>query len=143
MGAPVAHGRKRNGCFYAEDCWWSGAGAVALLTEPIERYLCGKSGVSAADESWRLYRYLKELAGIRYPVECEHPNVERALLREGDGLLVVLVNHSAAPNEVELAVDSAIAGLDGLDGRPYHVAEGRCRVVLGANGGIVLRAQAG
>ncbi|NLC57358.1 MAG: cellulase family glycosylhydrolase [Armatimonadetes bacterium] len=117
-----------------------GEGVVAFLAEPVERYLCGRSGVSATDETWRLYRYLKALAGIRAPIECAHPNVEVGLLREGENRVVVLVNHSDSPVEAVLTVDPSVAGLADLDGRPAAVAAGTCTVELPANGGAVLRA---
>ena len=111
-----------------------GEGVVAFLAEPVERYLCGRSGVSATDETWRLYRYLKALAGIRAPIECAHPNVEVGLLREGENRVVVLVNHSDSPVEAVLTVDPSVAGLADLDGR--LPAAGTCTWNT-ANGGAV------
>ncbi len=123
-----------------EKAWKQGK--VVLLNEPVERYLCRKSGASVADETWRLYRYLKALAGIGYPLECTHPNVECGLLREGDGLLAVLVNHSAGQLAVEAQVlDPAILGLADVDGQEYPIREGRCALTLKANSGLVLRAR--
>ncbi len=116
-------------------------GAVVFLAEPVERYLCGRSGVSAADETWRLYLSLKELAGIHAPIECDDACVEVGLLREGDSLLVVLVNHSEAGRSVRLAVDPAVSSLAGLEGREHPISAGTCALVLEPNVGLVLRAK--
>jgi beta-galactosidase len=123
--------------FLVEHRWQRGS--VVFCAEPVERYLCGKPGVARHDETWRLYRYLKSVAGIRAVVEAEQPDVECGLLREGDRLLAVLVNHSEEPLEARLAVDGSIQALDDLDGRSFPAKSGTCRIPLEANGGLVLR----
>jgi hypothetical protein len=113
---------------------------VILATEPIERYLCGKPGISPRDASWRLYRYLKAAAGISYAVECDHPDVECCLLHEGERLMVVLVNHSDATVEAELRGSADVAVLTALDGQAHELINGVTWIALAANQGLVLRA---
>ena len=119
--------------FLVEHRWQRGS--VVFCAEPVERYLCGKPGVARSDETWRLYRYLKSVAGIRAVVEAEQPDIECGLLREGDRLLAVLVNHSEEPLEARLAVDGSIHALeiwtDGAFRQSQERAESRWKRTAG------------
>ncbi|MCJ7739392.1 MAG: cellulase family glycosylhydrolase [Anaerolineae bacterium] len=73
-----------------------GQGHTLICAYPLEQML-GLVPNAFADDSpyWRLYRALKELAGIRSPFDVEEPEVELGLLSGSDRHYVVLVNHSS------------------------------------------------
>lgn len=123
--------------FIVEHGWQNGR--VIWVGEPVERYLCGKSGLSVTDETWRIYRYLRDAAGIVAPVQSEQPNVECGLLQEGDQLLAVLTNHSAAPISASLTLAPPFTHLTRLDGQVFPATDGVCTVELAANAGMILR----
>lgn len=72
-----------------------GLGRVVVCTHPVELLLAEIPDAHGdADESWRLYRLLAELAGCARPHD---PATSRYELRGPEGSLVLLANHSGRP----------------------------------------------
>ena len=91
-GQVVAHDQDGNPALVVHD---SGMGHTVLCAYPIEHML-GVTPNAFEDRSsyWRLYRALKELAGIQSPFTVDQPEVEVGCLCGADRDYVVLVNHA-------------------------------------------------
>jgi endo-1,4-beta-mannosidase len=89
----VAHDQDGNPALVVHDL---GKGHTVLCAYPIEHML-GITPNAFEDGSsyWRLYRALKELAGIRSLFTVDHPGVEVGWLSGTDRDYVVLVNHTS------------------------------------------------
>ncbi|TZE82422.1 beta-galactosidase trimerization domain-containing protein [Calorimonas adulescens] len=70
-----------------------GNGKTILVTYPIELYLSYMPDVYKADKSYLIYRYAKELSGIRYDVSVDSPYIEVKEFDYEDKTLIIFINH--------------------------------------------------
>ncbi len=83
-----------------------GKGRIVLSTYPIERYLLGGVEAHEGDSTYRLYRALRDVAGITPAFDLEHPNVELGVLEASDRSALWLVNHGW--NEARVTIRSTV-----------------------------------
>lgn len=78
-----------------------GSGRVLLCAYPLETYIAGTpSAFERGDSTQRIYEAFREWAGLKSAFRTDQPSVELGTLQgEGHGY-VVLVNHSAKPQDV-------------------------------------------
>ncbi|MGD0221561.1 MAG: beta-galactosidase [Terriglobia bacterium] len=83
-------------------------GKTLLCAYPLESYLAGVPAVFDQEENThRIYRAFREWAGVKPRFQSDRPAVEAVSLDAKDHGYVVMVNHSANPQQVK--VNSAFA----------------------------------
>ena len=92
-----------------------GAGRVILSAFPLEYYIAQTFEGHLHDATWRLYRALRDLAGLTPSVDGDNPFVEvRAFSSPGE-LLVWAINHSWEAQRVELSTPYALRAVHNLE----------------------------
>jgi endo-1,4-beta-mannosidase len=73
-----------------------GKGKTLLITYPIERYLSEVPNVYSYDTCYRIYKAIKQWAGINDHFDCSSPFVEMGTLanKAGNSRYLILINHS-------------------------------------------------
>lgn len=75
-----------------------GQGRTLLSAYPLEHYLAQTPGAFEGEEpTWRLYRALRNHAGLRSLFDCDNPRVELGLLPCSNEGYLVVVNHGEEP----------------------------------------------
>lgn len=119
-----------------------GKGKTLLSAYPIEIYLANRSGAfEDGDTSYRLYRALREWAGIRPRAWTDDPSVEASALGATDHGYLVVVNHAATEKHVLVGTSEAVHSLEQIsaDGKQPLVQKGAgWQVTLGPYEGRVL-----
>ena len=70
-----------------------GKGRAVFVAYPIELYLSYMPNVYKKDQSFKIYRLLKELAGIKYRLEIDSPYLEVKEFHIEEEVLVFIINH--------------------------------------------------
>jgi hypothetical protein len=80
-----------------------GRGATVLSAYPLEYYSLQTPGVHPNAGLVRLYRALRQVAGIRPEFDCANPAVELGWLESPDGERILFsVNHALTPERAEI-----------------------------------------
>jgi endo-1,4-beta-mannosidase len=119
-----------------------GKGKTLLSAYPIEVYLANRPGAfEGGDGSYRLYRALREWAGVRPRVWTDDASVEAAALNAADHGYFVVVNHAATGKHVRVETSQLVHSLAQVlaDGKQELTQEGASwQVTLGPYEGRVL-----
>jgi len=70
-----------------------GKGNFLTLTVPLPMVVSEIQKVFQRSCVWKIFRVLKEVSGIHYPVEVTHPAVETGLFKSYEGFIIILINH--------------------------------------------------
>ena len=74
-----------------------GEGAAVFSAYPLEKYLLFVYNVHQIDRTYRLYRAIFSLAGMKRVFDCSEPCVELASFEADDGHLLLAINHGRRP----------------------------------------------
>ena len=85
-----------------------GAGHVVFNREPVEKYLQFIPGVFRNDKTYKIYRNLKAMAGIKDEVSIDHTSIEHTLYTYNDKRLMVIINHDRDKIPVEIKIPEEI-----------------------------------
>ena len=118
-----------------------GRGAVVVCAYPIELLAAEIADAHGdADGLWRVYRLVRDLAGIEPPVDLDSPQLARGVLRGPRGGILVATNHgredvsvpvktsessraAEAVRTIEVVHTAAAVPVEIPDGRPVEAGE--------------------
>ena len=118
-----------------------GRGAVVVCAYPIELLAAEIADAHGdADGLWRVYRLVRDLAGIEPPVDLDSPQLARGVLRGPRGGILVATNHgredvsvplktsesswaAEAVRTIEVVHTAATVPVEIPDGRPIESGE--------------------
>ncbi len=92
-----------------------GAGRVVFSAYPLEYYITQRYEAHQTDATWRLYRALRDLAGLAPHVDGDNPFVEVRALEGPRDTLVWAINHSWQPQRLRLAVAGPVHAVHDLE----------------------------
>ena len=122
-----------------------GKGFTLLSAYPLEAYLASQPMAFENHEAvFRLYRALRDWAGVRPLVSTDRPSVEAALLQGAAGGYVVLANHSAEALRTRVTSTLPMSGVRQLSPAGSEIVPSDASawtVELPAYGGAVLEWQ--
>jgi endo-1,4-beta-mannosidase len=106
-----------------------GKGTTLLCAYPLESYLASRPAAFDQEEStYRIYQAFRDWAGVRPRFHADRPAVEAVSLDAPDHGYVVVVNHSAKPQQVSVLSASALKSVqrvaaEGNQAVPLHGSE--------------------
>ncbi|HTZ32636.1 MAG TPA: hypothetical protein VMH31_09275 [Methylomirabilota bacterium] len=119
-----------------------GAGKTLLSAYPIEHYLAGIPAVFDQPESThRIYEAFREWTGIKPAFRADLPEVEVSVLTAGNRGYIIVVNHSAQPQDPTISSRIPITALslitpDGVKSQEFH--DSKAKLHLNAFEGAIL-----
>jgi hypothetical protein len=92
-----------------------GSGKVLLSAYPLETYIAGTpAAFERGDSTHRIYQALREWAGLKSRFRTDQPSVELGTLDGKDRGYLVLVNHSAKPQDVTVTATVPVHAVTAL-----------------------------
>jgi hypothetical protein len=89
-----------------------GRGKTLLSAYPIETYLANQPvAFEGKDATYRIYRALRDWAGVKATVWTDDPSVEASSLNAADHGYLVVVNHAAQSRKVIVSTSLPVHSL--------------------------------
>ena len=109
-----------------------GEGVAITSSIPLEYLLSNEPRVyEKGDQTYKIYRYAADLAGIKRLIESSSPYVEIGMLRCDETLHVILVNHLNSEVSVELRLRRRLSLIEAEADGELHEQAAKFSVSLG------------
>ena len=113
-----------------------GRGAVIVCAYPIELLAAEIPDAHGdADGLWRVYRLVREVAGVEPPVELDSPQLTRGVLRGPRGGILVATNHGREDVSVPVKISGSVKTVESVTAIGVR-AEAGGNVLIGSNNAV-------